>query len=230
MKVTYNAGATWNPLLAALWPDGYRSAQKQDIIVETSKGFLPWTIGIECKGTDLHSSLFKTGTETKLTTELRTKYFGRFDEVWILVGNGNAVSRDIQTTLSIAWKHRSWNCWVKWWDTQANAVRSLAKMLDEPTPDLRMPEYVNESDAPTVLWRMLRQFPGLSETKISAFMATLEDRMLVEPVSIISQYLPLWLQARHSDLYRLWRDWYHSGTEPANNRLRVKKTRRKDLG
>jgi len=222
MIVTYNAGKTWDRILWRYWPNGKRGKSQEETENGEKEGQLQDLIinyghkktAIEFKGTDLHSSLKGKGRGGNLVLELRTHYLGKFDEIWIAIAGAQS-QNDIQTVMSKMWTFRQYNIYVKWWDSQEAAVHGIRKMLNTAPVSLKTPPYVNESDAPTTLWRMLRQFPGMSEAVIGDAMNHCRREQHYTPETQVN-YIA---KRTKRNIDRLFHDWWFSGIGPKDNKL-----------
>ena len=222
MIVTFNAGPTWNPLLAEYcakmgYESGLDSTQKVDLVIYHAGRYT----AVELKATDLHQSLCGKGDQGHLETELKTYYLTKYDRVWLYVA-GHQEDLDLQMLASKCFKYGvAW----KYYAYQVSAVEGIFRaILEENVIDLAAPEYINEADSCGVLERMLRQFPGLTGDKIVGLMAELKGTL--SPAEILFAIEPL---LTPENLQRLWHDWFHGGVEPKQNRLttkRVKATQR----
>jgi hypothetical protein len=175
------------------------------------------TVAVECKGTDLHKSLFGKGEGGILETELNKHYlperdFGIVDEIWIFVGHPYDY-RDLCVLDSLVAKHRLIKKSYGSIGAAVDGMFRYAQSLDDKH-DYMLGQYINSDKGVPMMVKMLRLFPGITE----AFTDEIKLFILENPPE---DFLPMvkTLLPKNSNVQRLWWDWFYGGIEPVKNKV-----------
>lgn len=200
------------------------------IVLHTSPAYertiLQW--GIECKATDLHSSLI--GADVQFEEELiqhyvRNPHLTRYS----LVVAGAQESQDIQHLSGLCSRHGvNWT----WYGSQESAVKGIFKMIQhaEDEIDCRKPIYRNKTaDVPQFV-SMLATFWKMTGDRA----LQINDQLIKEGFTGLKEMFEHTEDCLedNSNLRRTWIDSYYCGIEPKTNLLKDpkgKKTKRAEV-
>ena len=222
MIVHFKAGALWNQT----WSNyGSCYDDRKDVTVETEA----YQFAIECKGSDLHSSLNGTYTAGNLTWELWEVYlpWRALDpqhRVILLVIAGPQDDNDIARVMGMGRDH---GFSVSWYPSKADAAAETLKAIAAWTRvrDLALPPYINGGKVAPID-KMLR-VAGFTDKMQAEYADCYNEDTPEEKLHTIITNPEHW-----GDWGRTFHDYMLSGILPEQNRVgtpKKKQTTRKSV-
>ena len=221
----YNAGDTWNPVIALF-------CEKHGIpaILDTTQEFDLWiwtptaTYGIELKATDMHSSLFPKNT-TSLEREFKgDKALGKvgyvnggFDHVVLIYVHQGMDMKDLQALDRLMFKFPTIR--RKSYMNQKNAIAGIYRMVQKgiSRTNLDEPSYFSQNLGNTLANQLVR-IPGVPSDKALELSNLLEHNpsMIYEDglINKIRKVFPDLVDGSYHHMVSVIYDYYRGGVEP----------------
>ena len=232
----YNHQASWIAPIIAEFPFAQEiTKQKQDIFLRfIGPHQRVIRIAVELKKSDVESTVMGFGKGGKLANEFQESYILKslgFDEVWLLIALEDKpykpvrYCRALEACFSIAFR----KAFVKVYESAEAAMTNLKKLIEEYSPDACPTAYVNDSNLPTSLHRMIAALEGIGEigqAAVDAFYNSLPSHPEFKPdLDQAMEWICTWARNTYpnDNRTRLLVDYVGGLVEPWDNRIKQEK-------